>query len=239
MMDSDGQSQFAAAAGEACEGIGVPLGADQVERCWQYRELVVEANARFNLTRITEPVDFAVKHVADSLAVVAWCQTNGTSMDERTVLDVGSGAGVPAIPLAVAQPGWRVTAIDGTAKKIRFIAEAAEAMGLENLTAEHARAEHWKHEGWFDLVTFKAVGPIARCLGWSAGHVVRGGSVLMFKSATLPEGEAEAGAVAAERLGFEAGTRFDYSLVGLGETLSRSLWAFRFVGRGAHRGGGG
>ncbi len=221
----DAKAIFDKALRDNLDRLEIELPARQAQTLWAHHCAVVEANRQFNLTRITDPAEAAVKHYADSLALVRWVRDAG--LEVRRVLDVGTGAGAPAVPLAVVEPDWQVTAIDGTAKKINFVADAVRQISLENLTAIHARAEHWDSDRHFDLVLFKAIGSLDRCLKWGRPHVARGGYVVVFKTAAMPEEERSAGSTAAGALGFADAEVFRYELVLCGETLSRALWNFR------------
>ncbi len=129
------------------------------ERCEKLRLLLVEANKVKNLTRITEPEDFAIKHAADSLSIAAAFPELRT--EKLLIADIGCGAGFPSLILALAFPNLSVCAIDSTGKKVAFVAEAAQALGLENLRTVHGRScelnrkAEFKHR--FDIVTARAV----------------------------------------------------------------------------------
>jgi 16S rRNA (guanine527-N7)-methyltransferase len=107
------------------------------------------------------------------------------------VLDVGSGAGLPGIPLAVARPEWRFVLLDASAKKTRFIAQAAAELGLANVEAVHARAEQFRPAQPFDTVLARAFGSIAAMLDAAGAHAARGGRLLALKGA-WPEAELRA-----------------------------------------------
>ena len=112
----------------------------QLEQLCAHFAAVIEANRVMNLTRITEPVEAAIKHYADSLALLLWVRED--RIDVESILDIGTGAGFPAVPLAVLKPLWDITAIDGTRKKIRFLQEAAADLRLSNVKAAHAHSRH-------------------------------------------------------------------------------------------------
>ena len=99
--------------------------------------LLLDWNARMNLTRIANPAEIALLHYLDSLALLPHL----ADLRRPRLLDVGSGAGFPGMPLAIARPQTRVTLLDSTAKKLRFIEAAGAALGLENIRVLHARAE--------------------------------------------------------------------------------------------------
>lgn len=194
---------------------------------WTHHQRVIETNQRFNLTRITEPAEFAVKHHADSLAVVAW--TRDSAVDVGRILDIGSGAGLPAVPLAVANPNWHVVAIDGTGKKAAFVNGVADELGLANLHSFHARAESWRSDRRFDLVVLKAIGPIARCLDLAYRHLRPDGQVAIYKTANMRQAEISDGLATAGRLGFVDPVVYPYELPLGDETLARTLWIYRLA----------
>ncbi|UCD27774.1 MAG: 16S rRNA (guanine(527)-N(7))-methyltransferase RsmG [Planctomycetota bacterium] len=195
---------FDAAFFAACSAIGLHnISKSHIERMWSHFCRVVEVNRQFNLTRITSPADAAVKHYADSLTLLAapWIST-----DQRlTVLDVGTGAGFPAVPLAIMCKEWRITAIDGTAKKVRFVAETAELLGLDNLRTLHARAADLAGEQpeSFDLVLMRAVTKLAEGLKEVNSLIAPGGAVVFYKTSTITDGELADGRKMAQKLGLQ------------------------------------
>jgi len=203
----------------------IQLTNDQLAQIWSHFAAVTEANTRFNLTRIIDASEAAVKHYADSLALIAWGRQQ--LVQPRTILDVGTGAGFPAVPLAVVQAGWQVTAIDSTAKKMAFLAEWIASAGIPNLTALHARAEHWANEARFDVVTFRATGTVAKCLTQARGVVAKKGVVVCYKTRELPAEEMTDAKRTAEALGFRAEPPFEYHLTCGAETLARQLVVYR------------
>lgn len=114
--------------------LGLALDATQTERLLALVALVVEWNAKINLTAIREPLDMVRKHLLDSLTVQPWIRG-------PFVIDVGTGAGFPGLPLAIVNPELRFTLLDSTQKKIRFVEHAARELGLANVTPVAARAE--------------------------------------------------------------------------------------------------
>lgn len=173
-------------------------------------EGVLEANQEFNLTRVTDPAEAAVALYADSLAVVAWAYRTG--MRIRRVLDAGTGAGFPAVPAAVMQPQWQVTAADATGKKARFVEATAKRLGVDNLVAVHTRVEYIQPPPTYDLVLFKAVSQIDQCLKWCRRLVSGGGFAVLYKTPGLHQDEESAGRRAADRLGFAEAEPFAYAL---------------------------
>jgi len=166
---------------QAAMYLGIKLTPHQATLMQQHFELLVAANQRINLTRITDPAGAAVRLYADSLAPIAWSKAH--SIKPRTVLDVGTGAGFPAIPLAIVRPNWRITAVDSTGKKARFVADCAAKLELNNLNAVKLRAGSDTESDRYDLVTFKAVGPPQICVHVARDLVNPGGYVAVFQSA--------------------------------------------------------
>ncbi len=150
----------------------------------EFWRLLGEGNAKKNLTRILDWKEFVVKHVFDSLAIsgaVAEIADNNLR-----VADIGCGAGFPSIPLAAAYPDLEVVAIDSNAAKIGFVADAAEKLGLANLTAvrgrgrELARREELKGE--FDLVTARAVATLRILFREIRGLAAPNGKMVFYKT---------------------------------------------------------
>lgn len=199
------------------------LAVDQMEA--HYRAMV-ESNKTVNLTRITEPVEAAVKHYADSLSLLLWVRDR--QIDVTTIIDVGTGAGFPALPLAVMRPDWRITAIDGTAKKVAFVRRVSESLGLDNLDVVHAHSTHWSDAYEADLVLARALGSLSKCMHQTAGYVRSGGYLVAYKT---PLGDddvelAEARASYAEcRL--KMTPPYAYEMCLRGETLTRALYALQ------------
>ena len=249
-MDDDAMQQrevFGSAlrAGLAALGLDVPTEAQQ--RMFEHFQLVVEANQRFNLTRITSPAEAAVKHYVDSLSLLASPWAAEWVKDRLQVLDVGTGAGFPAVPLAVVRPGWTITAIDGTNKKVSFLAEAAEALGLTNLDPMHARAADLVRENqdkgrgkgggggdWkFDLIVARAVGQMEPLLAEVAPLLGPRGSAVFYKTAHVESTELDAATAMAHKLKLKMQSfRLDLPLpceknaAGATEILARQLIQF-------------
>lgn len=162
------------------------------ETLFTLTERMLAVNEHLNLTAITEPEAVILRHYADSL-VLADLIPEGAS-----VADIGSGAGFPALPLAIARPDLRVTAIDGTGKRVRYMQETAELLGLNNFTALTLRAEAGAKDpamrGKFDVATARAVAALPILSELCLPYVKVGGLFLAMKSR-----EAEAELVTASR----------------------------------------
>lgn len=202
---------------------GLDLAVDDLARMRDHLKTLLEANTRFNLTRITHPARAAVLHYADSLAVVAWrlssrpesARSAGAGEEtegELNVLDVGTGGGFPAVPVAIAQPHWRVTAMDGTGKKIEFLRAWAAEAGLANLMTATARAESFWPQSRFDLVLARAVSPLDRLMRACRHLVAPGGRLIAYKTPHMKAEEVEASIRAAAQFRWAREPDFDYEL---------------------------
>ncbi|MGQ0801833.1 MAG: 16S rRNA (guanine(527)-N(7))-methyltransferase RsmG [Pseudomarimonas sp.] len=140
-----------------------------------YLALLMQWNQAYNLTAIRDPHEMLVKHLFDSLAILAFVPSG-------TLVDIGSGAGLPAIPLALALPDLRVTMIETAGKKARFLREAVRALGLsERVRVLSARAENVDEAGRHDCLTARAFGTLEQILH-IGGHLLRpGGQLLAMK----------------------------------------------------------
>jgi len=151
-------------------------------------------------TTISDPRRVLEDHLADSLVALEIEEVRKAS----AIADLGSGAGLPALPLAVALPGARVTAVESNARKAEFISRAAAACGLDNVTVAAVRAEELlgDREG-FDLVTARAVAALPVVAEYAAPLLRVGGMLLVWRGRRDPEDEAAAAAAAPE-LGLES-----------------------------------
>jgi 16S rRNA (guanine527-N7)-methyltransferase len=194
---------------------GLALTASQIDQLRTHYTMMIETNRVMNLTRITDPTEAATKHYADSLALVACAKERNLAV--KTVLDIGTGAGFPAIPLAVARPDWSITAIDGTRKKIDFVRRVASAIGLSNLHCEHANSTHWETNETYDLVTMRAV---ANPVETATRFVGKAGAVAVFRNVADQDG---AGSVAIGSSAADMESPFVYALASGDEKLRRTI----------------
>jgi 16S rRNA (guanine527-N7)-methyltransferase len=150
----------------------------------EHLELIVEANRYLNLTRITSAREAAIKHVLDS--VIPWRLFAGA----RHVLDAGTGAGFPGIPLALVLPETRFTLAESIRKKARFLDSALAKLELPNVTVMPLRAEEiWRD---CDVIAARALAPISRALGLFAPALKAGRKILLYKGPDADQEIAEA-----------------------------------------------
>lgn len=143
--------------------LGVPLTADALARFAAYRKLLLDWNQRLNLTRIIDPAEIEVKLFLDALVLLPWIRRQREPGDDRPLrlIDVGTGAGFPGLPLKLAEPSLRLLLVDATGKKVSFLTTVIEALGLDGAEARQGRAEELAHDptlrGRFDVATARAV----------------------------------------------------------------------------------
>ena len=148
-----------------CAGIselGLALDDAAIERLLAYVELLERWNAAYNLTAVRDPADMVTRHLIDSLAIARHVQG-------ATLADLGSGAGLPGIPLAIAAPEREILLVDSNGKKARFLREAVRRLGLARVRVAESRVENV--EGSFDCITARAFASLAEMLGWG-GHLL-------------------------------------------------------------------
>ena len=206
--------------------MGVTVSAAERALMWRHFGLVIGGNRRFNLTRITSPAESAVKHYGDALALLACPGVEPA--EPMAILDVGTGAGFPAVPLAIVGRAWRITAIDGTGKKARFVAECAAELALTNLAARHIRAaELAREEGpRFDRVLLRAVGRLDRGLREVHRLVGPAGEVIFYKTAALEAEELRRAEKVAASVGLQPAGVVEVTLPLGEEPVERKLVRF-------------
>ncbi|MES1257587.1 MAG: 16S rRNA (guanine(527)-N(7))-methyltransferase RsmG [Acidobacteriota bacterium] len=160
-----------------------------MEKCAAHLALIVEANQYLNLTRILSPRDAAIKHVLDS--VIPWRLFAGA----KHVLDAGTGAGFPGIPLALVLPEVHFTLSESIQKKARFVESALGKLQLPNIAISTRRAEEIARGGAFDLMTARALAPVSKALGLLAPALRNGAKALLYKG---PDAEQEIAAAEKE-----------------------------------------
>ncbi len=166
--------------------LGIHLSPEQLHQFQRYYEEIIAWNRRFNLTRITDYEDVQRKHFLDSLAVsLAWQRTPGS------LLDVGSGAGLPGLPLKIVWPEMAVTLLEATGKKAGFIRQASDLLGLSGVTLLAARAETAAHDvthrEQYPQVTARALAPLATLVELTLPFCRVGGLAVFPKQGDLKD----------------------------------------------------
>jgi 16S rRNA (guanine527-N7)-methyltransferase len=167
--------------------MGLDLPAPVRARLIAYLRLLEKWNRAYNLTAVREPAQMVPRHLLDSLSILPYLRG-------PRVLDIGTGAGLPGIPLALARPDLAFTLLDSNAKKIRFVTQAAHALALDNVEIVQTRAEKFHPEKKFDTLVTRAFAPIPDMLA-SARHLCgRRGRFLAMKGVFPQEELAALGA---------------------------------------------
>ena len=147
-----------------------------------YLALLARWNRTYNLTAIRDPRAMVSLHLLDSLAMEPFARAAGT------LADLGTGAGLPGIPLAIALPSLRVTLVESNGKKARFLREAVRTLGLDNARVAESRAQALDAPGDFDAITARAMATLADLLAAGA-HLLRPGGRLLAMKGARPEAE--------------------------------------------------
>ncbi|QHS23828.1 16S rRNA (guanine(527)-N(7))-methyltransferase RsmG [Virgibacillus sp. MSP4-1] len=190
---------------------GMELNQKQLEQFDQYYQMLVEWNNKMNLTSITDEEGVYLKHFFDSLSASFYYDFN----KPLKVCDVGAGAGFPSLPLKIAFPQLQITIVDSLKKRVTFLNELANQLGLENVAFYHDRAETFgKNKAFreqFDVVTARAVARMSVLSELCLPLVKVGGTFLAMKGAKFQEEEKEA-EKAVQQLGGEWKRIYDFPL---------------------------
>ncbi|MEQ9453092.1 MAG: 16S rRNA (guanine(527)-N(7))-methyltransferase RsmG [Phycisphaeraceae bacterium] len=168
------------------------LGFEIEDQTWQqlglFLALLLERNQTMNLTAIREPEAAWSRHILDSLTVLPALEELS---DHARIIDLGTGGGLPGLPLAIARPDLRFTLVDSTQKKIAFVQEAADQLGLPNVTAIAERSErlarHSNHRQQYDIALSRALGPLPTVLELALPFVRQDGWAIAMKGPRVEE----------------------------------------------------
>ena len=165
---------LAAQLAEGVAGLGLELPPPAEGRLLEYLALLHKWNRTYNLTAVREPTKMVAQHLLDCLAVVP-------HVAARTILDVGSGAGLPGIPLALALPQAGVTLLESNHKKAAFLQQAKIELKLDNVAVVRERAEAWQPGATFEMVISRAFSDLAEFVALAGRHLARGGRLAAMK----------------------------------------------------------
>ena len=207
----------------------IVLTQEQYGQFFQYYETLIMWNDKINLTAITQMEEVVTKHFVDSLSLIKVIEN--LSEKDYTLIDVGTGAGFPGIPLKIVFPKLRVTLLDSLNKRVKFLNEVIELLGLSEIEAVHGRAEDFGHDNvsreTFDLCVSRAVANISTLSEYCLPFVKKGGYFVSYKSGKIDE-ELEAGKGAIKKLSGEIEEVVSFRLP---NTDERSFVKIRKVGK--------
>lgn len=177
MADSDGRSALTQGTTE----LGIDLSGRQIDTLLAYRDLLLQWSQHFNLISKADLPALIPRHILDSLAIHPY-------LDGQVIVDVGSGAGLPGIPLAIANPEKQFILLDSNGKKTRFLFQAKVELGLGNVAVENYRLEHYQTLRQVDIVTCRAFSTLAEVLD-KAGALVHDDTLLLAMKGQYPKAE--------------------------------------------------
>lgn len=190
--------------------IEIRLSDYQLNQFINYYDLLIEWNKVMNLTAITEISDVINKHFIDSLSIV-----KALRPEKQKILDLGTGAGFPGVPIKIAFPETDILLMDSLNKRIQFLNEVIKSLHLEKITAIHGRAEELGHQGQyreqFDLCTSRAVAKLATLSEYCIPFVKKNGYFISYKSGKAEEELIEA-STAIKRLGAKVESKIEFNL---------------------------
>lgn len=173
------------------EQLSITLSGEQKQQFLTYYEYLVEKNKVMNLTAITEYEEVITKHFLDSLAVVKTSCFKPEKLAGKRLIDIGTGAGFPGIPLKIAFPELDILLLDSLNKRINFLNEVTEMLGLTNINTVHGRAEDYaKQKGYresFDFCVSRAVANLSTLSEYCIPFVKQGGCFISYKSGSVDQ----------------------------------------------------
>lgn len=186
---------------------GFDLNEKQIDAFSVYYDFLVQENEKYNLTAITEQEDVVIKHFIDSVLPEKYIPKNAS------VIDVGTGAGFPGVPLKIVRPDIKLTLVDSLQKRINFLNELILKLGLQKVETFHSRSEDFaqSHREKYDVALSRAVASLPTLCEYLLPFVKVGGKVLMYKGERLSE-ELVQGKKAISLLGGKEGNTYNYML---------------------------
>jgi 16S rRNA (guanine527-N7)-methyltransferase len=177
--------EFGKILNEYLKEINIKLDTNQIEQFYKYMQMLIEWNQKINLTAITKPDEIILKHFVDSLTIEKYIG------DKKTIVDVGTGAGFPAIPLKIYRKDLKIVLVDSLNKRINFLNEVIKELNLENIETIHSRAEEFgqnkKYRESFDIATSRAVANLATLSEYLIPLVNKNGKCICMKGQEIEE----------------------------------------------------
>ncbi len=165
--------------------MNIEINNNQIKKFYEYMNLLIEWNDKINLTAITEPKEVIVKHFIDSILAAKYIK------DNSSIIDVGTGAGFPGIPLKIFNDGYKITLLDSLNKRTIFLQEVIDKLGLENMEVVHGRAEDYaqdkKYREMYDYAISRAVAPLNILLEYLVPYTRIDGSVIAMKGSNAEQ----------------------------------------------------
>jgi 16S rRNA (guanine527-N7)-methyltransferase len=166
---------------QGCRALGLEVDPAQLARLAGLVGLLQKWNRVYNLTAVRDPDAMVSRHILDSLAVLPFLRGD-------SLLDVGTGAGFPGLPLAILRPDLAIVLLDSSAKKLRFVRQAVAELGLANVEAVQARMQEYQPARAFDMVISRAVANLDE-LYRQSWHLLAAGGRMLFMKGSVPEAE--------------------------------------------------
>jgi 16S rRNA (guanine527-N7)-methyltransferase len=178
---------------EGIANLRLGLNSEQHAQLFKYGQLIQKWNRVYNLTAIRNNRELITHHLLDSLAVLPEIAFALQSASNPRILDVGAGAGLPGLVLAIAQPNWQITLIDTVQKKAAFMQQAIGTLGLKNAQAVHGRVEEFRADVPFDLICSRAFSSIENFIALSQHVLAEHGQFAALKGRVEVDSEVPAG----------------------------------------------
>ena len=166
---------------QGCEKLALNITTEQAEKLTGYVQRIDKWNKAYNLTSVRDPEQMMVKHILDSLAVTRF-------VSGKRVIDVGTGPGLPGMPLAIMLPDIEFTLLDSLGKRVRFMKQCAFELGLTNVTPVHSRVEEHEPAQPYDIVLSRAFASLKDMLHWCQ-HLVDSSGVFFALKGQFPQSE--------------------------------------------------
>ncbi len=183
MLEKMNKQEFNQTLEQGVSALSIKLNQNQLDQFYTMMNLLLSWNEKINLTAITDPEEIIVKHFVDSLTISSYLKQGAT------VIDVGTGAGFPGIPLKIARPDLTITLLDSLGKRVKFLEEVIHNLKLIQIKAIHARAEDYAQQNreQYDVATSRAVAKLSVLTEYLLPFVTVGGIAVSMKGAEIKE----------------------------------------------------